>query len=82
MNKVIEQIKTNANKSGMTVCGYICLPAAIVMGLVSLLVVIAVFALTDSETAMNISTAIMGVDMLVGFTGILAEVWDRVSCLF
>lgn len=68
MNKVIEQIKTNANKSGMTVCGYICLPAAIIMGLVSLLVVIAVFALTDSETAMNVSTAIMGVDMLVGFT--------------
>ena len=82
MNKVIEQIKTNANKSGMTVCGYICLPAAIIMGLVSLLVVIAVFALTDSETAMNVSTAIMGIDMLVGFTGILAEVWDRVSCLF
>ena len=82
MNKVIEQIKTTANKSGMTVCGYICLPAAIVMGLVSLLVVIAVFALTDSETAMNVSTAIMGIDMLVGFTGILAEVWDRISCLF
>lgn len=82
MNKVIKQIKTDANKSGMTVCGYICLPAAIVMGLVSLLVVIAVFALTDFETAMNVSTAIMGIDMLVGFTGIIAEVWDRISCLF
>ena len=82
MIKGIEQIKTNARKRGMTVCGYICLPAAIVMGLVSLLAVIAVFALTDAETAMNVSTAIMGIDMLIGFTGILAEVWDRVSCLF
>ena len=82
MFKGIEQIKTNARKSGMTVCGYVCLPAAIIMGLVSIVVVIAVFALTDTETAMNVSTAIMGIDMLVGFTGILAEVWDRVSCLF
>ena len=82
MIKGIEKIKTAANENGMTVCGYVCLPAAIIMGLVSIVVVIAVFALTDAETAMNVSTAIMGVDMLVGFTGILAEVWDRVSCLF
>ena len=82
MIKVIEQVKTNARKSGMTVCGYICLPAAIIMGLVSIVAVIIVFALTDSETAMNVSTAIIGIDMLVGFTGILAEVWDRVECLF
>lgn len=82
MIKGIEKIKTNARKSGMTVCGYICLPAAIIMGLVSIVAVIIVFALTDSETAMNVSPAIMGIDMLVGFTGILAEVWDRVECLF
>ena len=82
MNKVIEQVKTNAHESGMTVCGYVCLPAAVIIGLVSIAVVIAVFALTDSETAMNVSTAIMGIDMLVGFTGVLAEVWDRISCLF
>lgn len=82
MNKVIEKIKTNARKSGMTVCGYVCLPAAIIMGLASLIAVIAVLALTDAETAMNVFTAIMGIDMLVGFTGILAEVWDRARCLF
>lgn len=82
MNKVIEQIKTNANKSGMTACGYVCLPAAIIMGLVSIVVVIIAFAATDTETAMNVSTTIVGIDMLVGFTGILAEVWDRISCLF
>ena len=82
MFKGIEKIKTNAHESGMTVCGYICLPAAIIMGLVSIVAVIIVFALTDSETAMNVSTALVGIDMLVGFTGILAEVWDRVSGLF
>lgn len=82
MNKGIEKIKTNAHKSGMTVCGYVCLPAAIIMGLVSIVVVIIAFAATDSETAMNVSTALVGIDMLVGFTGIFAEVWDRISCLF
>ena len=82
IKEMFEKVEHEAGVNNMTVCGYVCLPAAVIMSLVSLIVVIAVFALTDSETATNVSTAAMGIDMLVGFTGIIAEVWDRISCLF
>lgn len=56
MMKAIEKIKDAANESGMTVCCYICLPVAIIIGLVALIASVVALALADFETAMNVST--------------------------
>ena len=77
MNKTIEKIKNAANRSGMTVCCYVCLPAAIIMSLIGLVVSLVALALGDSETSMNISAIIMEITFPIALVGFSVEVWDR-----
>lgn len=77
MIKAIEKIKDAANESGMTVCCYICLPAAIIIGLVALIASVVALALADFETAMNVSTIAMEIAFPIALVGFIVEVWDR-----
>ena len=77
MNKAIEKIKNAANRSGMTVCCYVCLPAAIVMSLIGLVISIVALALADFETAINVSTIAMEITFPIALVGFSVEVWDR-----